>query len=582
MRRKVKFSLGLTGFLLVLALSLKAAPTSVGLEEKSIEDVAKKVFPSVVKVEARNRIAKVATGVVIDKEGYIVTTALISPREEEIVVITSDGKRSEAKFLGMDPETHLALIQAKEKNLTPISLGKAGDLAPGSWVGVISISPENTPSVTQGIVSSIAQTKLRLNVWVTRGASGSPVVNKEGQMVGLLRGIYTDDQPVVFEFREKEVVGSRYIFSRAEAPSSGMAEAIPVDIVKSVAAEIKEKGKVSRGWMGVSISENEKGQVEINDVETESPAELAKLKEGDILLKIDGKKITGAPMFVSGIRNKKPGQDVNLEVERQGKTVEVKVKLGEYPEGEAKRELELRFPRLFPPQPPVEALPVKPEMVTPQPKAPKPLEAWPQWEKRKYIGVYLEEINKELLEYFGVKGENGLLVNRLTKGGPAEKAGLKVGDVIVRVDGKKVETVGGLSELIQDKKKGDKVKIDLIREKKPMSLEIEIEEEENPSFSWNMAPYQENWGDMSKELQRQYEKSREYYEKFSAETKERMKKLNEELSKQSKKLLEKSKDTAKKLKLIQEKDRLFYRAGDESRPEIKLLYPFLNGGLAAR
>lgn len=560
MRRRVKFSLGLALFLLMFSLSLKAEAVSPGLEEKSLEDVAKKVFPSVVKVEARNGMIRVATGVVIDREGCIVTTALISPRDEEIIVITSDGKRSEAKFLGMDPETSLALIQAREKNLTPIAMAKADDLTPGSWVGVISMSPENTPSVTQGIVSSTTRDRLRLNVWVTRGASGSPVVDKEGLMIGLLRGIYSEDQPVVFEFREKEVVGSGYAFSRAEAPSSGMALAIPVGIVKAISAEIKEKGKVSRGWMGVSISENEKGQVEVNDVEAESPAELAKLKEGDILLKLDGKNISGAPMFAFEIRNRKPGQDVNLEVERQGKTVELKVKLGEYTEEEAKRELELRFPRLFPPQPLREGLPAKPERAPAAPKAPKSLEVWPQWEKRKYIGVYLEEINKELLEYFGVKEDKGLLVNRLTKSGPAEKAGLKVGDVIVRVDGKKVDTVGGLSELIQDKKKGDKVKIELIREKKPMSVEVELEEEENPSFSWNLAPYQEYWGDMSQELQRQYEKSRQYYEKYSVETKERMKKLNEELSKQSKELLEKSKETAKKLKLIQQKGRIYYRA----------------------
>ena len=560
MRRKAKFSLGLIAFLLVFALGLKAEPKGMSLDENTIENVAQKVFASVVKVETHNGIKKVATGVVIDKEGYIVTTALISPRDEEIVVTTSDGKRSEAKFLGMDSETHLALIQATEKNLIPINMAKTDVLAPGSWVGVISVSPENTPSVTQGIVSSVASDRLRLNVWVTRGASGSPVVNKEGQMVGLLRGIYAEDQPVVFEFREKEVVGSGYAFSRAEAPSSGMALAIPVTVVKSVAAEIKEKGKVSRGWMGISISENEKGEVEINDVEAESAAELAKLKEGDILLKIDGKKISGAPMFASEVRNKKPGQDVNLEIERNGKAVEVKVKLGEYPEEEAKRELELRFPRLFPPRQPAEALPSKPTRPPGPPKAPKSLETWPQGEKRKYIGVYLEEINKELLEYFGIKEGNGLLVNRLTNDGPAEKAGLKVGDVIVRVDGKKVETVGGLSELIQDKKKGDKVKIDLIRDKKPMSVEVEIEEEENPSFSWSLMPYQEYWGDISKELQRQYEKSREYYEKYSAETKERMKKLNEELSKQSKELLEKSKDAAKGLKVIWGKNRIFYRA----------------------
>ncbi len=572
MRRKAKFSVGLMAFLLVLGLSLEAKPKALGLDENTIEDVAKKVFASVVKVEAGYGVAKkvatamvmdfkkVATGVVIDKDGYIVTTALVSSQDDEIYVTTPDGKRSQAKFLGMDPETNLALIQAQGINLTPITMGKAENLVPGSWVGVISMSPENTPSVTQGIVSSIAQDKLRLNVWVTRGASGSPVVNKEGQMVGLLRGIYSEDQPVVFEFREKEVVGSGYAFSRGEAPSSGMALAVPVSIVKWVTAEIREKGKVSRGWMGVSISENDKGQVEVNEVEEESPAELAKLKKGDILLKVDGKKIAGAQAFVSDVRNKKPGQDVDLEVERQGKAVEVKVKLGEYPEGEAQREMAIRFPRLFRPPQPRPDMRGQPRPMPEKPPAPLP-KAWPQWEKRKYVGVYLEAVNKELLAFFGVKEESGLLVNGLTKGGPAEKAGVKVGDVIVRADGKNVASVDDLSAMIQDKKKGDKVKIDLVRDKKPMSLEIEVEEEENPSLSLFqeslLSP--EYWSELSKDFQTEYERARKLYERYSAEEQQKLKKLNEELSKKSTEIFLKSKELQKDWKNIKLGNRVYYR-----------------------
>jgi serine protease Do len=546
--------------LLAFGLGLKAEPKGLRLDENTIENISRKVFQSVVKVEARNGVHKVATGVVIGKDGYIVTTALISPRDEEIIVTTPEGKRSQAKFLGMDPETYLALIQAKDKNLTPISLGRADSLAPGSWVGVVSVSPENTPAVTQGIVSSIAPDRLRLNVWVTRGASGSPVVNNDGKMVGLLRGIYAENQPVVFEFREREVVGSGYAFSRAEAPSSGMALAIPVNIVESVSTEIKEKGKVSRGWMGITISQNEKGQVVINEVEKDSPAELAKLEAGDIILKLDGQAVTSSAVFSSEIRNRKPGQDVNLEVERQGKTVAVKVKLGEYPEGEAQRELESRFPGLFPARP-FEApkLRFKPGEALTAPQLKELRRAWPLWENRKYIGVYLEAINKELLDYFGVKGDNGLLVTRLTAGGPAEKAGLKVGDVITGLDGKPVESVSDLSELIQDKKKGDKVKIDFVRNKKPMSLEVEVEEEESPSSSWTMAPYQEYLGDLNQELKKQLDASREYYDKYNAEAKEKAKKLQENISEQTQKLLENSKEAAKKLRLIWDRNKVYYR-----------------------
>ncbi|MGQ9672769.1 MAG: PDZ domain-containing protein [Candidatus Aminicenantales bacterium] len=542
MRSATKLSTSLKIFLIfisILIISFTGAAKGAGPEEMAIEGIAKKVSPSVVKVETRNGLVRVATGVVLDKDGTIITTALISPRDEKIMVTTTDGQRGEAKFLGLDPETHLALVQAKGKNFTPIPMGKTDKLAPGSWIGVISVSPENTPAVTQGIISSVAADKLRLNVWVTRGASGSPVVNKDGQMVALLRGIYTDEQPVVFEFREKEVVGSGYVFSQAEAPSSGMALAIPIEIVKSVSSEIKEKGKVSRGWLGVSIAENEQGQVEIQDIRKDSPAELAGLKEGDILLKVEGEAVASAAAFVSAIRSRKSGQDIHLEIERGGKIQEIKVKLGEFPEDEARRELELRFPRIFPPLP-VEPPQIKPERAPGAPRAPESRFRfdWPRWEKRKYIGVYLEAINKELLEFFGVKEESGLLVSRVTKDGPAAKAGIRVGDVIVRVDGKKVDSVDELSRIIQDKKKGDQVKIELVRDKKSVTVEVEVDEEERQRLGWDFGLSREAWEDFSRQLEQQYEKSRGLYEELNQESLERMKKMGEELREQVKKLQE--------------------------------------------
>jgi S1-C subfamily serine protease len=572
MREKSRFMAGWAALLLLGAWSLQAAePKGSGVQDTFMEGISKKAFASVVKVEARNGFKKVATGVVIDKDGYIVTTGLIW-QKEGITVIAADGTRSEAKFLGMDPETHLALIQSKNKNLAPIALGKAAGLSPGAWVGVVSVSPENTPQVTQGIVSSVAEDKLRLNVWVTRGASGSPVVNRDGQMVALLRGIYSEDQPVVFEFREQEVVGSGYVFNRAEAPSSGMALGIPVEIVKAISSEIRDKGKVSRGWVGIGFSENEDGQVEITDVEEDSPAELAKLEEGDILVSIDGKRVAGASAVVSDIRGRKPGQDVKFEIEREGKTLEVKVKLGEYTERAMKRELETRFPRLFP-------VPVAPE-VSPAPEAtPKPpraprvqkrlierFENWPGWAKRKYIGTYMESLNKELLDFFGVKEESGLLVNRLTKDGPAEKAGVKVGDVVVRVDGKKVTSVGGLSELIQDKNKGDKVKLEIIRDKKPITIEVEVSEEESPGITdfYLTGPA---WEEVSKSLADQYERSQKEYEKFSENYRDRLKSLNKELLgrsqesyRKAKELYENSQGKEKLRRLLTSRNKLVFRA----------------------
>jgi S1-C subfamily serine protease len=489
---------------LALASASFAASAAPGIEDKKLEEITRLVSPSVVKVEARNGVFKVATGVVIDKDGTIVTTALVSPRNEKITVITSEGKRFPAEFKGMDTQTQVALIQVKDKGLAPISLGRSADLKPGAWIGVVGLSPEDTPAVTQGIVSSVAPDRLRLNVWVVPGASGSPVVNAEGKMVGLLRGAYVDDQPVVFEFRERQVVGSGTVISRGETSSAGMALAVPVDIVGSVAGEIKKSGKVLRGWLGVSTSD-ENGRVEIVQIEAKSPAELAKLKEGDILLKVDGKDVVSSAGLSSAIRARKPGTDVTLQIERDGKPMESKVKLGEYTEDEARRELETLFPRLFPQSEPAPGAP-KYRALPPSKTAPAPNLFRYALEKRRYIGVTLQDLTAEQAESFGVKDGTGLWVAELDEDGPAKKAGIKVGDVIVKADGKKVETAAEISELIQGKKKGDKIRIEVVRDKKPLTLDVEIAEDEAAGFF----PEAES---LAKQFGQEYQKNIDQYRK---------------------------------------------------------------------
>jgi serine protease Do len=548
MNRIFRPALVVMAVLLVSGLSLKAGPGGTSASEKDIADIAKRIYPSVVRVEAQNHTRRVATGVVIDKDGAIVTTALMSPRDEKITVTTAEGKTYDAQFLGFDTETQLAVLRVKDKGLQAVPLGKSGELAPGSWVCVLGISPESTPAITQGIVSSSAGDRLRLNIWVTPGASGGPVVDDKGQMVGLLRGVYTEEKPVVFQFRDKEQSGAGYVFSRAEAPSSGMAIATPIDVVRNVAAQIREKGKVERGWLGVGVDFNEFGKIFILQVDPESPAELAKLREGDIILKLDDKDITSPDMLGAEVRKRKPGQDVTLRIERDGKPADVKLKLGEYSEDEAKREMELRFPAIFPPlapqaapgskaQPGVPGQPQPSKGPASQKPAPPPearkaglgKPAQPpaySFEMRKYIGVFCNELNPELAAYFGIKEGTGLIIAKLTDGGPAQKANLMVGDVIVRVDGKRVESVNDLIDLIQDKKKGDKVKVEFIRDKKTMILDVTVEEEEtggNMFSSNDFRGFLESWQGYTDAFQNEI---RKWENDYAPELRANMKKIN--------------------------------------------------------
>jgi len=287
---------------------------------------------------------------------------------------------------------------------------------------------------------------------------------------------------------------------------------VPMDVVISIAADLKKYGKVERGWLGVSVGEKD-GKVEIAMIDPKSPAELAKIKEGDLILKIDGKDITSGPTLSSEIRSRKPGQDITVKIERDGKPQDVKVKLGEYTEVEAQRELELNFPQFFtrgripsPAIPSPNPKEAKPERQTPQNNAmPRSRTApFPRnffWQTRKFIGVTLQELNQELAEYFGLKDGVGLLVAQVEDKSPAQKAGLKVGDLILKAGGKRVETSSALSEMIQGRKKGDKIPLEILRDKKTLTLDVEIAEEESSSATFKWTP-DEDFGVIQDQLSR--------------------------------------------------------------------------------
>jgi serine protease Do len=554
MKTKLYAYLALILFIFASPLIVDANPLTSPAEEETLKEVTKKVYPSVVRIHVKNKIKKVATGVVIDKDGSIVTTALISPRDADIFITTADGKESKAEFLGLDVMTHLAVVKAKDVKLPHLTLGKIKELGPGEWIGVVSISSESTPSVTQGVVSSVGKEIIRLNVWVVPGMSGSPVVDKEGRMVGLLRGVYSDEKPVVLEFKDKEVAGSGILLSRAEAPSSGMALAVPIHIVQMVASEIKEKGKVQRGWLGVSIIDNKDKKVEIIGVEKDSPAELANLKKGDIILKVEGKDMTNTGVLVKAIQARKPGQETTITIERKEKTEDVKVKLGELAQKEILEEFEMKFPKLFP-KPPKAPKPPKIDVPEP-PEPPEHLEKkfWTM-ENRKFIGVYIEELTRELAEHFGVEEGTGILITKFSEISPAKEAGMQVGDVIIKADGERVESSAGLIELIQEKENDETIKITVIRDKKEKTLKVKVAEEEKKKFEFYS---QEDWEKFQQSMEQYAKKLDEYYKnwegEYSEELKLKMKKLTEQMKKYVQIIEEEAKEGVKKIKVEVKKE----------------------------
>jgi serine protease Do len=351
-------------------------------------------------------------------------------------------------------------------------------------------------------------------------------------MVGVLRGVYVDEQPIAFSFQEKEVVGTGYVFSKAEAPASGMAVATPVDIVEFVATEIKEKGKVARGWLGVRIWANEEDQVEIIEVDKDSPAEIADLKEGDVVIQFDGDEVVDTELLAKMIRMKKPGETVTVKIEREGKTQDVQVKLGEMTEEGVWSDFEQKFPTLFAPSKEKSGYWTAPEFARPE------IFQF-GFGQRKFIGVRVQELTPELSEYFGIDKGTGILISSIEKDGPADRAGLKVGDVIIAANGDRMERSQDLVNQIQEIEKGEKITIEFLRNKQKRTVDVEVEEEEQ-SESWPVfgsvgesmdfwRDYQNTYQEQSKKLAETYKKMGEgQYKKFL----NNQKKMDEQWQKQ--------------------------------------------------
>jgi S1-C subfamily serine protease len=464
-----------------------------------IKKIIAKVAPSVVRVEAKDGKTLVATGVIFDKEGHIVTTSLVTLGEKELTVVDSQGEKYQAEIIGKDWDTSLAVVRCKEKLLNPIAIAEKGKPQVGDWIAILGISPEDTPSIFQGIISSVSGEYLRLNIWVVPGLSGAPVVNKRGELIGILRGAIHSKEPCYFEF-ESEVGCYHAIMSRSRltAPPSGLGMAVPINIVKETVQEIITEGEVKRGWLGITIFDNKEDEVEIRRVLPNSPADKVGLEVGDIILRVAGKRLRNTQQLLSIIKGRKPGEKIELEIKRDNKKVKVYPKLETADRGE-----EYWWGVPF-------------------------IEPWefmgPRGHKR--IGIRAIDLTEELAKHFGVKNGKAVLVSLVAKRSPAEKAGLRVGDVIYKADSERIESTAELSSIIASKKAGQRVKLELLRDKKPVTVNVKVKKQVRFNY-WNeyYRPFFERWRDWGRSFQKGLEKELRNLKKGLRKLEEKLKSL---------------------------------------------------------
>ncbi len=262
------------------------------------------------------------SGVIISKDGYIVTNYHVISNATKITVTLKDGKKYKAKVIGSDPKTDLALIKIDAKNLTPITIGDSNKVQVGDIVLAIGNPFGLGETVTQGIVSATNRSSIGINSYedfiqtdaaINPGNSGGALVDLKGRLIGINSAILT-----------------------ASGANNGIGFAIPSDMMKFVVTSLIKYGKVVRGYLGVYITNIEPDKAKlygidhgvlITKVEPNSAASKAGLKPGDIIVAVDGEKVQNASELRNKIAFKGPDTEVTLRVFRNGKYITIKAKL---------------------------------------------------------------------------------------------------------------------------------------------------------------------------------------------------------------------------------------------------------------
>jgi serine protease Do len=271
------------------------------------------------------------SGFILSPDGYIVTNAHVVDEANEVTVRLSDKREFVAKVVGTDKRTDVALIKIDAKDLPRVAIGDPDKLKVGEWVVAIGkpFGLENT--MTAGIVSAkgrdLPQENLvpfiQTDVAINPGNSGGPLFNMKGEVVGI----------------------NSLIYSRTGG-YMGLAFAVPIDIAMNAVTQLKEKGRVTRGRIGVQIQELTKEAAEafglkqangalVNGVESNGPAAKAGIESGDIILKVDGRDVHSSndlPRIITAIR---PGTKITLTVWRKGASRDIPVTVAEIREDNA-------------------------------------------------------------------------------------------------------------------------------------------------------------------------------------------------------------------------------------------------------
>lgn len=348
------------------------------------------------------------SGVLITRAGHILTNNHVVQQADRIVVRLKNGKSYTAKLVGADPATDLAVVKINAKGLSPARFASSDTARVGQWVVAIGSPFGLDYTVTTGVLSAKGRGGLGANeiedylqtdASINPGNSGGPLVDLKGGVLGI----------------------NTMIIGRG----SGIGFAIPSELAQSVAKQIIDQGTVKRAWLGVGFQdltpelashfgEREHGGALISNVVPHGPADKAGIKSGDIIVKLDKAPVVEGRDLLRAVLRTRVGEKVKVVIRRQGKTKNLTIVTGERPSEHAE----------------ASTAPTSPTAGT--------------------LGLALRLLTPEIRRQIGYEGAGKVVVENVTPGSDADRAGLRRGDVIVKADHKPVKTPADIRAALKD------------------------------------------------------------------------------------------------------------------------------------
>jgi serine protease Do len=351
------------------------------------------------------------SGFIIDADGSILTNNHVVENAEKIVVKLADGREFEAKVTGRDSKTDIAVIKISDKGNLPVAvLGDSDRVEVGEWIVAIGNPFGLDNTVTSGIVSAKGRhigagpydNFIQTDASINPGNSGGPLINLRGEVVGI----------------------NTAIFSRTGG-NIGIGFAIPINLAKELVPQLKAKGKVTRGWLGVVIQrvtpeiaeslglDHARGAL-VASVAKDGPAEVAGIKVGDVIVEFDGKEIKDSNDLPILVARTPVDRKARVKILRDKKEVSLTVAIGELKEEEVVASAS----------------------------------------EKGDLGLTVQKLTPQIAESLGLDRIEGLVITAVESGSPAEEAGLRRGDVILEIDRKPVRSLSDYRKVLEGSKKG--------------------------------------------------------------------------------------------------------------------------------